>query len=42
MLTKLVLVILKKYDIYHTKANSIKINQKKNTTTFYFLSTLLE
>jgi hypothetical protein len=36
MLTKLVLVILKKYDIYHTKANSIKINQKKNTKTFTF------
>ena len=41
MLTKLVLVILKKYDIYHTKANSIKINQKKNTKIFYFPSTLL-
>mgnify|MGYP000057615895 FL=1 len=42
MLTKLVVVILKKYDIYHTETNSIKINQKKNTKIFYFLSTLLE
>ncbi len=41
MLTKLIVVIFKKYDIYHTKVISIKINQKKNTKAFYFRSTLL-
>ncbi len=41
MLTKLIVVILKKYDIYHTTTISIKINQIKNTKPFYFRSTLL-
>ena len=36
MLTKLVVVILKKYDIYHTATISIKISQKKNTKTLLF------
>ncbi len=41
MLTKLVVVLFKKYDIYHTTLISIKFNQKKNKKSFYFFSTLL-
>jgi hypothetical protein len=33
MLTKLVVGILKKYDIYHTTTISIKLNQKKEHKT---------
>lgn len=37
MLTKLVGGILKKYDIYHTRAFSIKFNQKKGYNELLFI-----
>jgi hypothetical protein len=36
MLTKLVVGILKKYDIYHTRTFSTRINQKTYSKPFIF------